>query len=142
MNDAYYSMPINLGDIINKKEQPRLSLKESISAWIHLLLVTRFGEFKDDQSFGCQIWEHDFENITNSQKFKEELQKSIQQSLIRHEPRLTDIKLEVQIEQTEIVEQNRRIKIKIGIKVRATLKKTNEAFIHLESFYIGPLSYS
>jgi predicted component of type VI protein secretion system len=142
MNDAYYSLPINLGDIINKKEQPRLSLKESISAWIHLLLVTRFGEFKDDQSFGCQIWEHDFENITNSQKFKEELQKSIQQSLIRHEPRLTDIKLEVQIEQTEIVEQNRRIKIKIGIKVRATLKKTNEAFIHLESFYIGPLSYS
>jgi len=141
MNEVYYSLPLNLGNIIRKKEQPRISLKESIAGWLHLLLVTRFGEFKDDDSFGCQIWEHDFENITNSQKFKEELQKAIYQSISTHEPRLTDIRLDLQIEQVEVLLQNRRIKIRIGIRISGIIKKTNESFLHVESFFVGPLSY-
>jgi phage baseplate assembly protein W len=141
MTNAYYSLPLKLGDIIHKKEQPKISLKDSIAAWIHLLLVTHFGEFKDDESFGCQIWEHDFENISNSQKFKEELQKSILQSITAYETRLTDIRLEIQIEQVEVLLQNRRIKIRIGIKIIGTIRKTNESFVHIESFFIGPLSY-
>jgi phage baseplate assembly protein W len=141
MTNAYYSMPLNLGDIIHKKEQPRIALKESISAWIHLLLVTHFGEYKNDESFGCQIWEHDFENIANSQKFKDELQKAILQSITVHEPRITDIRLDVQIEQVEVFFQNRRIKIRIGVKLMGTIRKTNESFMHTESFFIGPLSY-
>lgn len=141
MSNIYYSLPLNLGDIISKKEQPRISLKESIEAWIHLLLVTHFGEFKNDESFGCQIWEHDFENITNSQKFKEDLQKAILQSIKTHEPRLTDIRLDLQIEQVEVLLQNRRIKIRIGIRIAGVIKKTNESFVHVESFFIGPLSY-
>lgn len=141
MANAYYTIPLSLGDIIRKKEQPRISLKESIDAWIHLLLVTRFGEFKDDESFGCQIWEHDFETITNSQKFKDDLQKAILQSITIHEPRLTDIRIELQIEQIELMLQSRRIKIRIAIKIRGTIRKTNELFLHMESFFIGPLSY-
>ena len=141
MTDAYYSVPLNLGDMIRKKEQAGISLKESIAAWIHLLLVTRFGEYKDDESFGCQIWEHDFENITNSQKFKEEVQKSILHSVATHEPRLANIRLDIQIDQVEVLLQNRRIKIRIGIKITGTIRKTNESFVHVESFFIGPLSY-
>ncbi len=141
MSNIYYSLPLNLGDIISKKEQPRISLKESIEAWIHLLLVTHFGEFKNDESFGCQIWEHDFENITNSQKFKEDLQKAILQSIKIHEPRLTDIRLDLQIEQVEVLLQNRRIKIRIGVRIAGVIRKTNESFVHIESFFIGPLSY-
>jgi phage baseplate assembly protein W len=141
MTNAYYTLPLNLGDITRKKELPRVSLKESISAWIHMLLVTHYGEFKDDETFGCQIWEHDFENISNSQKFKEEIQKSILQSITIHEPRLSNIRLEIQIEQVEVLLQNRRIKIRIGMKISATVKKTNESFLHIESFFIGPLSY-
>jgi phage baseplate assembly protein W len=141
MTNPYYASPLNLGSIIHKKELPRLSLRESISAWIHLLLVTHFGEFKDDESFGCQIWEHDFENITNSQKFKDDLQKAILQSLKIHEPRLTNTRLDIQIEQVEVLLQNRRVKIRIGIKIFGTIIKTNESFTHVESFFIGPLSY-
>jgi phage baseplate assembly protein W len=141
MTDAYYTLPLNLGNIISKKEQPRISLKESISAWIHLLLVTHYGECKHDESFGCEIWEHDFENISNSQKFKEEIQRAILQTITLHEPRLSDIRLDLQIEQVEVLMQNRRIKIRIGIRIKGTIKKTNEAFQHLESFFVGPLSY-
>ena len=141
MTDAYYALPVNLSAIIQKKELPRVSLRDSISAWIHLLLVTRFGEFKNDESFGCQIWEHDFENISNSQKFKEELQKAIHQSITTHEPRLTDLRLDLQIEQVEVLFQNKRVKIRIGLKITGTIRKTNESFTHIESFFIGPLSY-
>lgn len=141
MNNVYYSSPLSLGNIIRKKEEPRITLKESISAWIHLLLVTHYGECKHDETFGCEIWEHDFENISNSQKFKDEIQKAILHTITLHEERLSDIKLDLQIEQVEVMLQNRRIKIRIGIKIKGTIRKTNEAFIHLESFFIGPLSY-
>lgn len=141
MSNFYYALPLNLGQVIRKKEQPRISLKDSISSWIHLLLVTRYGEFKHDDTFGCEIWEHDFENINNSQKFKEEIQKAILQSITAHEPRLSDIRLEVLIEQVEVLMQNRRIKIRIGVKIRGIIRKTNESFMHSESFFIGPLSY-
>jgi phage baseplate assembly protein W len=141
MSDVYYSLPLNPGEIIRKREQLKISLKESISAWIHILLVTHYGEFKGDESFGCEIWEHDFENITNAQKFKEDLQKTILQSITIHEPRLANIRSVIQIEQVEVLFQNRRIKIRVGIKVSGTIKKTNEPFSHFESFFIGPLSY-
>lgn len=141
MSEIYYALPLNLGNIINKIEQPRISLNESISAWIHLLLVTHYDECKHDETFGCEIWEHDFENIGNSQKFKEEIQRAVLKTITVHEPRLSDIRLELQIEQVEVMMQNRRIKIRIGIKVKGTIKKTNEPFVHVESFFVGPLSY-
>jgi phage baseplate assembly protein W len=141
MSEFYYDIPLNLGEVIHKKELPRISLKESISKWIHILVVTRYGECKHDDTFGCQIWEHDFENITNSQKFKEELSKAILNSIAIHEPRLTDIRVDIQIEQVELALQNRRVKIRIGIRIRGNIRKTNESFTHHENFFIGPLSY-
>ena len=141
MSEHYYQPPLILGEVMRQKEMPRINLRESISRWLHILFVTRFGECKHDENFGCQIWEHDFENISNMQKFKEELTRSITASVIAHEPRLADVKAEIQIEQVEYVLKNRRIKIRIGIRVRGTIRKTNEPFVHLENFFVGPLSY-
>jgi hypothetical protein len=141
MPEGYYNMPLSLGDVMRKKELGRVSLRESISAWLHLLLVSHFGEYKEDETFGCQIWEHDFENITNSQKFREDLQKAILKSVSHHEPRLADVRMDLQIEQAEVLVGNRRIKIRIGMKIFGRIRKTNEPFMHSESFFIGPLSY-
>jgi phage baseplate assembly protein W len=141
MTESYFILPLNPGEIIRKKELPRISLKDSVSAWLHLLLVTHFGECKHDDTFGCEIWEHDFENIDHSQKFKEKIQKAVLSSIIRHEPRLSDIRLEIIIEQVEIVLQNKRVKIRISVNIKGLIKKTNEQFVHSEGFFIGPLSY-
>lgn len=141
MSELFYDLPLNLGEVLRKKELPKISLRESISKWIHILVVTQFGECRHDDTFGCQIWEHDFENITNNQKFKEEINRAILASITAHEPRLTDIRLDIQIEQVELILQSRRIKIRVGMKIRGTIKKTNEAFNHFENFFIGPLSY-
>ena len=141
MND-YYNLPLKLGDLIEKKEHKRCTLSESVAAMIHLIAISHFGECKHDESFGCEIWEHDFESITNPQLYKEQLKESIQKTIEIYEPRLSISRVEIQIEQIEQRAGNRRTKSRISIHVKGSLKKTNEQFVCTEKFFIGPLSYT
>ncbi|MCK4746834.1 MAG: GPW/gp25 family protein [Bacteroidales bacterium] len=137
----YYSLPLNLSDLIGKKESRRCSLSESVSYMCQLITTSRFGEFKHDNSFGCEIWEHDFENIFNTQLYKDQLKKSIQQTIEKHEPRLSDVRADIQIEQIESRVGNRRTKSRIRLQINGSLTRTNEPFTFNEQFFIGPLSY-
>ncbi len=137
----YYQLPLQLTRISQKKEHPKCTLSESVAAMIHLISVTYFGECKHDETFGCEIWEHDFENIVNSQVYRDKLMNSIQQTIEKQESRLNNIRVDVQIEQIDYKLFQRRIKSRITLKVRGTLVLTNESFLHIDQFYIGPLSY-
>ena len=141
MISDYYYFPLRPGDLIQKKELPRCSLQESVSRMTHLIAITNFGEFKTDESFGCEIWEFDFENVTNSQLFKEKIRNSLRQTIAKHEPRLSQVKIDIQIQQVEFLVVNRRTKSRIILKVDGVLTKTNEPFSYGENFFIGPLSY-
>jgi len=137
----YYKLPLQLARISQKKEHPKCTLSESVTAMIHLISVTYFGECKHDETFGCEIWEHDFENIVNSQVYRDKLMNSIQQTIEKQEPRLTNISVDIQIEQIDYNLFQRRIKSRITLKVLGTLVLTNESFSHTDQFFIGPLSY-
>jgi phage baseplate assembly protein W len=137
----YYYFPLKPDDLIQKKEHPRITLKESISRMIHLITITRFGEYKADESLGCEIWESDFENVTNSQLFKEQVKNSLMETITAHEPRISQLKIDIQLQQVEVMVKNRRTKSRITLKVDGVLKKTNEPFSYNENFFIGPLSY-
>ena len=141
MNNAYYNLPLQLARISQKKEHSKCTLHESVAAMVHLISVTYFGECKHDDTFGCEIWEHDFENIVNSQIYRERLMNSIQQTITKQEQRLTNISIDVQIEQIDYRLFQRRIKSRIILKVFGTLVMTNESFSHTDQFFIGPLSY-
>jgi phage baseplate assembly protein W len=141
MND-YYNLPLKMGDLIEKKEHQRCTLSESVASMIHLIAISHFGECKHDESFGCEIWEHDFESIINPQLYKEQLKESIQKTIEMYEPRLSIARVEIQIEQIEQRAGNRRTKSRISINVKGSLKKTNEQFACTEKFFIGPLSYT
>ena len=141
MSTEYYYFPLKPADLIQKKEHPRISLKDSVSRVIHLITITHFGEYKPDESLGCEIWDFDFDNITNYQLFKEQVKKSLAQTIEKHEPRLSKIKIDIQIQQVEFRIKNRRTKSQITLKVDGILTKTNEAYSYIENFYIGPLSY-
>jgi hypothetical protein len=138
----YYSLPLKPADLIEKKEHPRCTLHESVAAMVHLINTSQFGEFKYDNSFGCEIWEHDFENIVNAQLYKDQLLKSIQQTIGMHEPRLSNVRIGIQIEQIESRVGNRRIKSRISLRVKGSLTVTNEPFVYSEQFFVGPLSYA
>lgn len=141
MHTEYYKLPLKLGQVSQKKEHEKCSLAESVAGVVHLIAVTYFGECKHDNSFGCEIWEHDFENISNPQQHREYLIDSVQRTIKKQEKRLTDIYVDIQIEQIDYLLSQRRIKSRITLKIKATLLETNEAFTHFDQFFIGPLSY-
>ncbi len=137
----YYKLPFQPNKLMSKTEHPKCPLPESVAALIHLIAISNFGDYTPDPSFGCEIWEHDFENISDSQIYREKLRFSIQESIEKHETRLSNVKVGLQMDQIDYRMNQRRIKSRIRIKVDATLTMTNETFTYTDQFYIGPLSY-
>ncbi len=139
----YLDLPLKFEELKLKKDIRRIDVKRSIHNMIHLITTTAYNEVSHDPEFGSEIWAYDFENIYNPHVFKENLKKSLQNSIKKHEKRLVNVTLDFQVEQVEIVTKikNRRIKTRIKLVVNGTIQKTNEPFGHQEMFFIGPLSY-
>ena len=118
-------------------------MKRSIHNMIHLITTTQYDEVKHDPGFGCDIWQYDFENIYNPHSFKEDLKKSIKDSILKNENKLAKVKVNLKVEQVEISMKvlNKRIKTRIRLVVTGVIDETNESFRHEEMFFIGPLSY-
>ena len=139
----YLNIPLPLKEIINQKDLPRVDLKRSIHNIIHLITMTSYNEVKHDPSFGTDISNYDFENIYNPYYLKNELEKSILNSVRNNEKRLINVNINLQIDQMEFTSKirNRRIKTQIKLVIEGVIDKTNEPFRHTEAFFIGPLSY-
>ena len=119
-------------------------MKESIAQRIHLILVSDFGEFRFNLSFGNAIWETDFENISNENSWKDRMSTNIKDSLVMFEPRLQNIIVDIKVLQEEFSEGKevviKRIKRKLEINVLGNLVKTNEQFYYRDVIYISPIS--
>ena len=143
MQQEYYSLPLTLDRVMNKQEHPRVSMQQSVSQHLHLLLTTAFGEFPANEDFGCGIWEFDFDNVTSAHKMKEWIRQSLLEVIARQEKRLTNIRVDVLLRQEEVSDQiaGRRIKKKIDVSITGQLGLTNERFNYRDNFFVGPLSY-
>lgn len=143
MNNQYYSLPLNANKLISSKAHDTCNLKESISHYIHLINTTYLGECTFDDSFGTSVWLIDFDNLTSANRLNSLIQESLTDALKRNEPRIQNVRVGVKMKQEELfgMKNSNRIKKRIDIKVNAKVVKTNEAFIYVEYFYIGPLSY-
>jgi phage baseplate assembly protein W len=144
MFTEYLNIPVDFGGLIKKAELKRIDITQSIRKMIHLILTTSYGEARFDPMFGCEIWAHDFETIYNPHSFKEDLKKSLQNTIKRNEKRLSNVTIDLQIEQLEVGSKikNKRIKTRVALTVNGSIEKTNDVFSHKEVFFIGPLSYS
>jgi len=144
MISSYLGIPVNFGTIIRKAELDRVDIKQSIRNMIHLIITTSCGEVKCDPLFGCEIWQYDFDTIYNSHALKEELKKSILSSIRNNEKRLSNLSIDLHIEQLEVMTRirNKRIKTRVVLAVNGLIEVTDEPFTHQEVFFIGPLSYS
>lgn len=141
MAKEFLQIPLKAEIITSQRELKRCTLSESVADMLHLITTSHFGEYKQDESFGNELWEHDFEAIDNMQVFREQLEGALEKSFKKHERRLNNIKVSVEFEQVLTKIMNRRIKQRIRIHIQGSLKKTNEDFSHKEVFFIGPLSY-
>src|SRR3954453_19189180 len=103
MNLQYYSLPLALDELTRKKDLVKCPLEQSVAQNLHLLLTTAFGELPADEDFGCSIWDHDFDNMTNGNKNKELISQSLLASIQRYEKRLSNVRVELVLGQEEVL---------------------------------------
>jgi len=143
MPKQYYTLPLRLDEILQKKTHTRCTLHESVAQNLFLLLTTHFRESRYDGSYGCSIWEEDF-SIHATTRWKDEIMKSVLATITEYEKRLTHPRVRVEMEDHEFAldNHNRRIKRRLGIWIDGLLTQTNEKFEFYKSFYISPLSFN
>lgn len=143
MNIIYYKTPLKLSSLLEGNELPNCDLKESITKTLELIIMTRFGEHRHDPSFGCEIWDLDFELIVSENKWEEKLRQSLLKSITTHEHRLSDIQLGVSISEIEkfhLLKQHGEIKKRVDIELTGTIQKTGESFRFNNSLFLSPLA--
>src|ERR1041385_2227677 len=101
MSVVYYKLPLQLDTAMEGYELTSCSMKESVSKNLELIIVTRFGEHRSDPTFGCEIWDLDFELIISESIWEEKLRKSLHKSITMHEYRLSEVELIVAITDVE-----------------------------------------
>jgi phage baseplate assembly protein W len=143
MSRVYHKIPLNIGDLLEKKDLPSCSLKESIAQNIYLLVTTKLGECRYDYTYGCELWDMDFELITNENKWTEKVTKSLEESLKNHEKRLYQTKVEVLVSEQTLPNRSNnviRVKKKLDINVKGMVSETREEFYYNQSLFLSPIS--
>ncbi len=140
----YYSLPFDTKTIIEKQKHPLCEVKESIRMNINLIIKTHFRECRFNSSYGCFIWNKDYSTVTNVTKWKDELKSLLFDSIEKNEPRIDNIKVNLEMEEAEIWErlkdQPLKLKHKLTISITGKIKHLNEPFEHFEYLFFSPLS--
>ncbi|TLU98014.1 GPW/gp25 family protein [Dyadobacter luticola] len=140
MEDQNYALPLALDRLVAGQPHPKCSDKEAIHQHLYLLMVTHFDENRFDSGYGCALWEQDFA-VLSQIKWKDLIRESLEEAIARYEPRLTNTKIRVEVEEFEVLTKtNNYVRKRIGIEVKAMIKRTNEAFVFFERIFISPLS--
>lgn len=143
MSLFYYKIPLQLKAVLEGHELATCDLPRSITKNLELIIMTRFGEHRCNPEFGCEIWELDFELIISENLWEEKLRQSLLKSIASHETRLSNIDIEVDINEIErfhYVKKQPEIKKRVTIKLSATIQKTGEPFTFDTSLFLSPLS--
>ena len=143
MNIIYYKIPLQLSVVLEGNELPSGGLFYSIQKNLELIVMTRFGEHRSDPTFGCEIWDPDFELIISESLWEEKLRKSLLKSITTHEHRLSNIELAVaitNIEKHNLFKQFTEIKKRVDIRLRGNVHKTGEDFTFNTNLFLSPLS--
>lgn len=142
-----YKIPLQTATVLAGQHFPACDLRDSITQLLELIIRTRFGEHRFDRSFGCEIWDLDFELIVSEKKWEEKLRQSLLQSITTHEQRLTDIDLKVEITEVkklqllqQAAEARTEVRKRVEITITGTIVKTGEPFPFRSSLFLSPLA--
>lgn len=141
--NTFYKLPLQLATMMEGKDSPTCDLRASISKNVELIIMTRFGELRSDPTFGCEIWDLDFELIISQGTWEKKMCNSVLQSITNHECRLSNVEANVvlsEIEKLNPIFKLPEIKKKVEIRLKGTVKKTGEPFNFSASLFLSPLS--
>ena len=145
MIEEYYPMPVPFEAILDRRDFYKTDLRNSLFQRIHLVLVTFLGESRYDPDFGCSVWDYDFENISNVNAWRDQVTKSILDSLTVHEKRIDRIRVTIDIKPEEVFDPQlnkvARIRKRLDVTVEGRIVKTNESMKpFIEPIYVSPIS--
>ena len=143
MSAVYYRIPLKLSAVLEGKELANCDISQSISKNLELIIMTRFGEHRNNYDFGCEIWDLDFELIISESLWEEKLRQSLLKSIGSHESRLSDIEIGVKISEVEkfqLAKQQTEVKKRVTVNISGTIHKTGEPFSFDTSLFLSPLS--
>lgn len=143
MSFSFYKTPLDLSAALAGNDLPTCDLNTSISKNLQLIIITKFGEHRSNATFGCEIWDLDFEIIISEKLWEEKLRQSLLKSITTHEHRLSDVKLNVEITEIEKYSSFRQfteIKKRVNIKLAGIILKTGESFTFSTNLFLSPLS--
>ena len=142
MKGIYYKLPIDFGGLMKKQDLAKIALEDSISQSIYTLMTTVFGECKFDETYGCELWDTDFDLLKSDDELKVFVAKSLKNSIIQHEKRIFLQDIEIKISEQNLGEINKkRIKKKVLVSIKAIVLETNRPYTFKNSFFVSPLSY-
>lgn len=142
MAKPYYETPFNFKRLFEKKELKKLTLRDSISQFISVIITTYFEEYSFDENFGSEIWESDFDLLVNANVLKEQIKKSLHEQIKTYEKRLSNIDLNIELMESLSSKTNKvRLKKYLYITIKGTIIKTDESFTFSGDYYLAPLSY-
>lgn len=142
MAKPYYQVPFDFIRFFEKKELKKLTLRDSISQFISVIITTYFEEYTYDEAFGSEIWETDFDLLVNANVLKERIKCSLTHQIGTYEKRLADIDLNVELMESVSHNSNKvRLKKYLYITISGTIIKTDEPFRFTGDYYLAPLSY-
>ncbi|GLU56960.1 GPW/gp25 family protein [Dyadobacter frigoris] len=140
MEQQNYALPLALDCVVVGQMLAKCPDREAIHQHLYLLMVTHFDETRFDENYGCALWEHDFSMLSQI-KWKDLIRESLEVAISRFERRLMQTKVRVEIEELEVMSKNNNyIRKRIGVEVKAVIRRTNEPFIFFERIFISPMS--
>lgn len=141
MKGTYYKLPIDFDALKQRKDLVQIPLEKSIRQHLFVLITTSFGECKFDYTYGCELWEMDFDLLKSDNELKQFIYDSVFQSVKTHEKRLFLQNIDLSISQESFGNRREsRVKKKIVLSLKGLIKETNRELIYTTSFYVGPLS--
>lgn len=142
MRHGYYTIPLSIESLLEKKRHRRCTLQASIEQNVHLILVTHNNEYRYDPDYGCEVWDNDFSFVLQDKSWKNKIERSAQSALVNYEKRLDNIKVRVNLLEVPLVVQGKKLNQKLEIKfvIEAKIRKTATKFWYNDSVYFSPLA--
>ena len=143
---SYLKLPLDLSSALVGTLQ-RCSLAESVAQQLMLLIVSHPGEVLGREDFGSVIWELEFHQLIKIKDWEENVRSSLLESILRYEPRLRDVSLEVRLSEIDegdaddhILSKHPYVRRRASIQVRGIIDSSDEALSFQTQVYISPLS--
>jgi phage baseplate assembly protein W len=144
MVGEYYELPIRFRNLLSRNgSHPKCELKRSIAQNVFLIISSKYRENRYDETYGCEIWDMDFEVVPSESGWVEKVRKSVMASVQRHEKRLEDLKVTVTIsldEYTSPLSGTKGVKRKLTIMLKGRMTETGEDFAFSTNIFTSPLS--